>query len=189
MAITNTFNGSQWLVVVDMQRIFERPDSPWATPGIQEIVEPIQRLIRWAAPQVCFTRFLAPVHPEGAWQAYYRDWPFALQPEDSPDYVLMDAFREVEGIRIDATTFSKWTPAMQALLKPGHRMILAGVSTDCCVLSTALAAADGGVYVDVVADACRGVNEESHRRALDVMALYRPQIRIVTVNEILGEPS
>ena len=28
---------------------------------------------------------------------------------------------------------------------PGGRLVLAGVSTDCCVLSTALAAADAGV--------------------------------------------
>ncbi len=33
-------------------------------------------------------------------------------------------------------------------------MVLCGVSTDCCVLMTALAAVDDGVAVRVVADAC-----------------------------------
>ena len=58
-------------------------------------------------------------------------------------------------------------------------MVLAGVSTDCCVLSTAAAAADAGVAVQVVADACAGVDEASHRKTLDVLALYAPLIEIV----------
>ena len=51
-------------------------------------------------------------------------------------------------------------------------LVLAGVSTDCCVLSTAVAAADVGVPVQVVADACAGVDDASHRKTLDVLALY-----------------
>ncbi len=66
-------------------------------------------------------------------------------------------------------------------------MVLAGVSTDCCVLSTALAAADAGVRVRVVADACAGVSDADHERALAVMALYGPLIEIVTSDEILAE--
>ena len=54
--------------------------------------------------------------------------------------------------------------------------MLAGVSTDCCVLSTALAAADAGCTVEVVADACAGSSDEAHERALAAMALYAPQI-------------
>ena len=64
--------------------------------------------------------------------------------------------------------------------------MLAGVSTDCCVLSTALAAADAGVEVRVVADACAGADDASHTKALQVMDLYRPLIRVVTVAEVLA---
>jgi nicotinamidase-related amidase len=60
-------------------------------------------------------------------------------------------------------------------------LVLAGVSTDCCVLSTALAAADDGRFVQVVADACAGASDEDHQRALDAMALYRPLITITSV--------
>ena len=66
--------------------------------------------------------------------------------------------------------------------------MLAGVSTDCCVLSTALAAADAGVEVQVVADACAGVNDQTHRQALDIMRLYGPLIEVVTLADILGPP-
>ena len=62
----------------------------------------------------------------------------------------------------------------------------AGVSTDCCVLSTATAAADAGVPVQVVADACAGIDEASHRKTLDVLALYTPLVEIVTSADLLS---
>ncbi len=61
--------------------------------------------------------------------------------------------------------------------------MLAGVSTDCCVLSTAVAAADaGGVPVQVVADACAGVDDAAHGKALDVLALYAPLIDLTSAD-------
>jgi nicotinamidase-related amidase len=65
-------------------------------------------------------------------------------------------------------------------------MVLTGVSTDCCVLATAVAAADAGVHVKVVADACAGITDADHQRALDVMALFAPMIEITTVEQILA---
>jgi nicotinamidase-related amidase len=69
----------------------------------------------------------------------------------------------------------------------GTELVLTGVSTDCCVLSTALAAADAGAHVRVVADACAGLSEADHQRALATMALYRPFLEIVTVADVLAE--
>jgi nicotinamidase-related amidase len=57
------------------------------------------------------------------------------------------------------------------------------------VLSTALAAADAGVEVLVVADACAGVDDSYHAQALHVMDLYRPLVRVTTVTELLHSPS
>ena len=69
----------------------------------------------------------------------------------------------------------------------GGRLMLAGVSTDCCVLSTALAAADDGVSVQVVADACAGLNDESHAKALDILRLYGPLVEVVSLAEAIGQ--
>lgn len=88
---------------------------------------------------------------------------------------------------MDAPTFGKWGPELAARLGTDGRLVLAGVSTDCCVLSTALAAADAGVEVLVVADACAGAGDESHAKALYVLDLYRPLVRVVTVDEVLGQ--
>jgi nicotinamidase-related amidase len=51
-----------------------------------------------------------------------------------------------------------------------------------------LAAADAGVRVRVVADACAGASDEDHRRALDAMALYRPLITITDVDALRAGP-
>ena len=87
---------------------------------------------------------------------------------------------------IDRTTFGKWDGATQAAIGGSREIVLAGVSTDCCVLSTALAAADAGVHVRVVADGCAGVSDADHQRALDAMALYAPHIEITTVADVLA---
>ncbi|MFF3906605.1 cysteine hydrolase family protein [Streptomyces sp. NPDC001848] len=175
------------LAVIDMQRVFADPASPWAAPRFREAAQGVRRLLPAFGERVTFTRFVAPPQPRGAWRAYYEQWPFALQPPDAPLWRLTDDFAALARHVVDATTFGKWTPEVARRVGPEGRLVLAGVSTDCCVLSTALAAADGGVEVLVVADACAGADDTAHDRALRLMDLYRPLIRVVTVQELLEE--
>ncbi|MEV0487750.1 cysteine hydrolase [Streptomyces sp. NPDC050508] len=177
------------LAVIDMQRVFAEPDSPWATPRFEEAAAGVRRLLPAFGEHITFTRFVAPEKPTGAWRAYYDQWPFALQPPDAPLWQLTDELAARARHLVDAPTFGKWTPELAERVVPTGRLVLAGVSTDCCVLSTALAAADAGVEVLVVADACAGVDDDSHAKALHVMDLYRPLIRVVTVAEAVGEAS
>ncbi|MEU8472485.1 isochorismatase family protein [Streptomyces sp. NPDC029006] len=65
--------------------------------------------------------------------------------------------------------------------------MLAGVRTDCHVQSAALAVADAGTEELVVADACTGVDDDSHLRALRTMESYRPLIRITTYAGLRAE--
>ncbi|MFF7356299.1 MULTISPECIES: cysteine hydrolase family protein [Streptomyces] len=176
------------LAVIDMQRVFADPVSPWATPRYADAVAGVRSLLPAFADRVTFTRFQAPREPTGAWRAYYAQWAFALQPPDSELWQLSEEFAELAGHVVTATTLGKWTPQLAARVGPGERLVLAGVSTDCCVLSTALAAADAGTEVLVVADACAGVDDDSHLKALQIMELYRPLIRVTTVDDLLAEP-
>ena len=177
-----------WLAVIDMQRVFAEPDSSWFTPRFAEIVGPVRQLVAALRPRVTFTRFVAPDAPAGAWRRYYDRWPFALQPPDAPIYQLVEDFAREPTAQptLDATTFGKWGPELSASVGEGGRLVLAGVSTDCCVLSTALAAADAGVSVQVVADACAGMNDETHAQALAILRLYGPLIEVTTVADLLG---
>src|SRR5450755_3433954 len=179
------------LAVIDMQRVFGEPGSAWLAPRFAELIGPVRRLVDAFQPRVIFTRFLAPAVPAGAWRKYYDQWPSALQPADARIYELVDEFAGQPGQTLDATTFSKWGPELAGLTggpagDPGQ-LVLAGVSTDCCVLSTALAAADAGVAVRVVADACAGVTDESHRQALGILRLYGPLVEVVTVADVTGD--
>ena len=171
------------LCVVDAQHVFADPDSPWGAPRFAEVHPAIRRLTRAFARQVVHTRFVAPAQPTGAWVPYYEQFPFALTPPDAPLYALVDD--PGDDPVLDATTFGKWGPELAALVGAGP-LVLAGVSTDCCVLSTALPAADAGVPVHVVTDACAGATDADHERALAAMALYAPLITLTTTDAVLA---
>lgn len=171
------------LVVVDMQRIFAA--GPWGAPRFAEAVRPVRALATAFGGSTVFTRFVAPADPQGAWVTYYDRWPFAVQPADAPAWEIVDELAGLPGTTVDATTFGKWDAIAAALRpRPGGRLVVCGVSTDCCVLSTVLAAADAGMAVEVVADACAGVDDASHVKALEVMALYAPLVSVVASDDV-----
>jgi nicotinamidase-related amidase len=172
-----------WLVVVDLQHVFGDRDSPWLAPRFAEVRPRIARLVDAFGDRVVHTRFVAPERPEGAWQAYYEQFPFALQPPDAPLYALVDD--PGNGPVVSATTFGKWGPDLAAVVGDGP-LTVTGVATDCCVISTVLPAADAGVPVRVVTDACAGSSDDDHDRALRVMSLYAPLVELTTTAEVLA---
>ena len=119
----------------------------------------------------------------GAWRAYYEQFAFALQPPDAPLYELVDdpAGRPV----VSATTFGKWGPELAAVVGDGP-LTVTGVATDCCVISTVLPAADAGVHVRVVRDACADAGDDDHDRAIRIMDLYAPLVGITTTDGVLA---
>jgi nicotinamidase-related amidase len=174
------------LAVIDMQNVFADPASGWFTPGFSQIVQPARRLAEAFAGRTVFTRFLAPAEPRGGWRSYYQQWPFALKPAQWEGYRLIEALDRPGLVTMDTCTFGKWTPRLAELVGDEGELVLAGVSTDCCVLSTAVAAADAGIRVLVVAQACAGLDDISHQRALDTMAMYAPLIEVVQLADLLA---
>jgi nicotinamidase-related amidase len=175
---------SDHLVVIDLQHVFGDPDSQWFTPRFAEVVPRIGALVERYAPRVTFTRFVAPAVPHGAWRPYYERFPFALQPPDARLYELVKPFAAQTSGAVAAPTFGKWGPELAERIG-NDDIVLTGVSTDCCVISTALPAADAGTRIRVVTDACAGANDVSHEQALAVMALYAPLIELVTTDDLL----
>jgi nicotinamidase-related amidase len=175
-----------WLVAIDMQRIFADATSQWATPEYARASSGIQRLLPAFGDRAIFTRFVAPATPRGAWIPYYQQWSFALVPPEDPLYELTEPFHGSAPHVETRETFGKWDSQFEAAMQGSTEMVITGVSTDCCVISTALAAADAGVHVRVAADACAGLSPTDHQRALDAMALYGPLIEITKVDEVLA---
>ena len=174
------------LVVVDMQNVFAHPPSPWASPDYPTALAGTRRLLPAFGDRVVFTRYVAPPRPDGAWVPYFEAWPFALVPDDDPLYAVVDDLDPAGRPVVTRPTFGKWGPELDAASGGAAELVLAGVSTDCCVLSTALAAADAGRRVFVAEDACAGASAADHRRALDAMRLYAPLVEVVTVDAVLA---
>ncbi|MBW4031567.1 MAG: cysteine hydrolase [Acidobacteria bacterium] len=175
-----------WLVAVDMQAVFGDPSSPWCAPEYARASAGIQRLLPAFGDRSVFTRFVAPVEPRGAWGRYYEQWPFALVPESDPLYALTPPFADLAPHVETRSTFGKWDPQLAAAVGGASEIVVAGVATDCCVIATALAAADAGVHVRLAVDACAGGTASDHQRALEAMELFAPLIELTTVDEVLA---
>ncbi|WP_374928816.1 cysteine hydrolase family protein [Kytococcus sedentarius] len=176
-----------WLVVIDPQAIFASPEaSEWGSAMFAEVVPTIRRLVDAHPGRVVITRFVADEEPTGSWVPYYREWPFAQVPDADPLYALVPELADVDALVVTEPTFGKWHDMLQAVVGETPHLRLAGVATDCCVIATALPAADDGAFVEVVTDACAGSTPANHELALQQMALFAPQITQVTSGEVLS---
>lgn len=167
-----------WLVVIDPQRIFASPDSEWGSPMFEAAFERIRALAAAAGERVLVTRWLPTADRDTAWGDYFAAWPFADRPATDPLYDLVPEAAALSPLpTLDAPTFGKWGSELTAVTG-GAPVVLAGVSTDCCVISTALAGADAGAHITIARDACAGSTPQHHEAALTVMGLYPPQLTV-----------
>jgi nicotinamidase-related amidase len=173
------------LVVIDMQELFRDPASPWLAPGFDELAEPITRLVDAFGERVAFTRFVLPETIEGSWQPYYATFPAVTDPANRGWFDLAVPYEGRASQTVDRSVFDAWGDRLRGLADQPPTLVLCGVATDCCVISTALPAADDGAYVRVVEDACRGSSAASHDAAVAVLRGYAPQIEITTVEREL----
>lgn len=176
-----------WLVVIDPQNIFASRDSAWGSPFFAEAMPRIRALADAFGERVLVTRWMPTADRSTSWGEYFAAWPFADQPPTDP---LFDLVPDAAGLSnrptLDLPTFGKWGPEIEQIVGRGASIVLAGVSTDCCVISTALAAADAGTHITVATDACAGSTAENHAAAITVMGLYPPQITLATTDEVLA---
>lgn len=175
-----------WLVVIDPQRIFADPDSDWGSPMWPESVGVIRELIDQYPGRTIITRWVPPSADArvGSWGAYMEAWPFADRPAEDPYFDLVDELADVDAVVVDAPTFGKWD-VLAPIVGEAPELIVTGVSTDCCVISTVLPAADAGATITLVTDGCAGSTPENHAAAVQVMGLYPPQVTLTTA---AGQP-
>lgn len=176
-----------WLVVIDPQNIFAAPDSAWGSPFFADAMPRILALADAFGDRVLVTRWMPTADRATSWGDYFAAWPFADRPATDPLFDLVpDAADLSPHPSIDLPTFGKWGEQLEAIVGPGAHVVLAGVSTDCCVISTALAAADAGAHITIAADACAGSSAENHAAAIQVMSLYPPQITVSDTAAVLA---
>jgi len=166
-----------WLVVIDIQHVFTDPSSGWSTEGSDAAIPVIKGLTERFGGRTVLTRFVRDPREAGAWGSYYDKWTeFRLAPGDPRWDLSMDL--PAGAPVVDEPTFSKWTPRLREIVGDAD-LVLCGVATECCVLSTAFGAADAGRSVTVVADACAGATTSAHAAALELMHANAPLISVV----------
>lgn len=180
-----TSSPSPWLVVIDMQTAFADPTSEWAVPAYPEIVPVISSLVDAFGERVVHTRFVPDEAEPGQWSRYYDRWSTMRQPASSQLWDLTVPVPPGTPV-VSRPTFSKWHPELVRFLNTDAPLVMCGVATDCCVLATALAAADDGRGVTVVADACGGATSRHHDQALSLLALLDPLVAVTTSEQLLG---
>lgn len=178
------------LLIVDPQRIFADPGSDWASPFWEGSWARIRELAAQVGPErTLVSRWLPTADRETSWGDYFAVWPFADVPAADPLYDLVDgAAALTTHPTIDEPTFGKWGPQLLARLGDDATrapLLIAGVSTDCCVITTVLAAADAGARLTVVTDACAASDERNGAAALHTMSLFAPQVTLASTAEVL----
>jgi nicotinamidase-related amidase len=177
---------NSWLVIIDMQNIFGTPSQYWWCPNFAEIIAPIQNLAAQFPGRTLLTRFVAASDPQGSWVPYYQEFPFAEVPPTNPLYDIVTQLQSLIDPQnvVTMTTFGKWQ-GLSAITGPYPQLYLTGVATDCCVLSTAMQAAEAGAFVTVVMDACAGSSATNQVAAQNILIGYSPLIQITTSEELL----
>jgi len=175
----------EWLLVIDMQRAFADPPSPWASADFYKALPQVERLAAAYRGRVILTRYVPPEPLTGAWIGYYETFPSLLLPGSDPAWDLKLPVPDGAPVETRAT-FAKWDARIAALVGPEAGIAVCGVATECCVLGTVLAAVDQGRAVRVIADACAGGTPQAHEQTMGILAGFAPLVRLITTDEALA---
>ena len=179
-------------LVVDMQELF-RSHPDWGSASLTAIVPPILRLLKDNPENAYFSRIIPPQqmdHATGAWRRYYQRWHRVTLDRMNPDLVnVIEEFRPWERDIVDKSGYSALgnTDFRRKLSESGDRcLVLSGVETDVCVLSTAMEAMDLGLRVILALDAVTSSSARCHELALQIVhERFDEQIELATVDDIL----
>ncbi len=187
--------GKTALLVIDMQRGFLEPGAALEVPAGRGIIENVQRLaqaFRVASAPVIFTRFVyspaipclrgdpfGPEHlpaPPGEATGLGRPSSNCLIGPGAPDgpdsAAIVEALAPEPGeLVVDGRAYDKFlgTPLDLALRSAGvEYLVVTGVTTDVCVNSTVLAAANRNYRVTVVSDGAASPWPELHEACLRI---------------------
>jgi len=171
-------DGDTWLVIIDMQNVFA--SGTWGCPKFAAIIDPIRQLAASHPGRTLLTRFVDAPRKAGSWVPYYEEFAFADVPDSDPLYDIVPELQDLitEDNVVTMTTFSKWD-AILGKTGPYPHLLLTGVATDCCVLSTAMQAAEAGAFVTVALDACAASSDANQLAAQAILQGYAPLIQVV----------
>jgi nicotinamidase-related amidase len=181
---------------IDMQRLFAET-TDWHTPGVANVTPAIVRIAQHAPERAIYTRFRAPgtiEEAQGQWRIYYQRWQSVLADRNDDDlYGLVPELRAFTppGHLLDKYGFSAFdSPELETMLKKlgAETLILTGVETDVCVLSTLLSAIDRGYRILLIEDAIASSDPASHEATLrHVIPRFDRQVEVTDTQSLLQQ--
>jgi nicotinamidase-related amidase len=179
---------------IDVQRLFAEPGE-WHVPGLPGILRHVAALARHRPERTVFTRFVVPEtadHAVGAWVRYYRRWGAFTGERLDPELIgLAGEFASLvpPAAVIDKPGYSAFGPPdlHQLLAAQGiSTLVVTGVETDVCVLSSVMQAIDLGYRVVLAADALASSSQAAHEAAMaHVYPRFDQQVEIADTATIL----
>lgn len=175
------------VVLIDLQTIFGLKYSPWRVDYYEYVITGTCSFLNSLALHdnsntldIIMTRYLPPPSKH-VWKEYLDMFPSIDRNPNSSDYELDSRLDGVADFKVvAATTFGKWPVIEPIVGKEPCNIFIGGVSTECCVLSTALAAVDAGHKVFIMEDLCEGT--VLHNEALNIMKAFSPNITVINSN-------
>lgn len=177
--------GSAPVIAIDMQEVFRAPESQWHVPGYDSAAQRVTALTEHFGDRVIWTKFVRDPEEKGSWEHYYGRWNECRQDPDSAAWNLTLPVADNHRV-VSLPTFSKWGEALAEMTAESEVLVVCGVATDCCVISTVLGAVDAGKSVILVEDACAGITQEAHDQAIALMDLLTPMVTIMSAEELLS---
>ena len=188
------------LAVIDMQKVFiTDKKSPWADSDLLSIVPNIKSLCNAIEPQrTIFTQFAPPVD----WQSEYKSWRtyyyynrgVTTEVVGTESIEIIDEFIPVIGdpatrlaTKKAASAFSSDQFKSEVERDDPLFLVIVGIETDYCVLSTALDAVNQGYYVVIPTDACASSNASGQANAEGIFKRFREQLWITDTNSFLSQ--
>ncbi len=176
------------LIVIDMQNVYAAGGA-WCCPGAEKASEKICSLIDDGKDglDIVFTRFIASETSDGIWKDYNRE--NAEINSDAHANEIMDIFHDYikkYPLYTKSVYSSLSIPEIKESIGDYQNIVLTGVVSECCVLSTAMALIDAGAHVIYLKDAAAGISRSTEAAVETVLEGLAPlHVNIMTTCEYL----
>ncbi len=167
------------LVVVDVQEGFVNEHSRSAIPRIGTVVG---ELLKRQLP-IVFTKFLN--LPDSSFERLL-DW---TSVRERPEIELHRSILPVAKIVIEKSSYTAFTDEFRLLREEAgwETLLICGISTESCILKTAVDAFELGVRPVVISDACASDQGPGvHEKGIEILEILIGKRQIVTVHQLLS---
>ena len=181
------------ILVTDMQCVYLKGEK-WACRDTEGAAANILKIIslkekNFPSAAIIFTRFIASENPRGAWISYNEAY---ADVNDNPGLnEIVPSLKEVSEKYplYDKQVYSSLSvPEIREKALKADRVVLTGVVSECCVLSTAFSLIDLGQPIIWLTDGVSGLDKEKEDGAtLMLKGLSPVHTSIMTVAEYLSE--